>query len=1036
MEEAYFYLRTKGNKSNNELISFLKTEFGNSLVIKPIKDLNKLGENAVLIANEDYIDDLDESLSRLNNSTTLILLKKSASANEPILTNERIDGFISLEGLNISFWNAVLIQAKANRAFKQNQLKNLLRNEIALESISAGVWDWQIIDNKPAEWWSPKVYEILGYEQGEIEPTIDVFERIVHPDFLIEWREEKTRFIKEKNRFEINAKAIKKSGTEIWITTTGQGFFNNQGDLIRIIGSVADTTIKNELINDVTINEALLRESQNVAKTGTFTIKLDNNKIWCSGQIKELLEIDAPITNINEQIVSSSIHPDDKIAFNAVLNNGIDNKTDGKLNFKFITKTGAIKYYQLLIKYLFKEKLLMGTIQDITENELSRSKIEHYDQKNKEVLDTFPIDISIYNPDFTYQFINQKAAEKISLNESVIGLTDVEYLEKTGLPSTIGQTRQEKLKQAIDSKESIYWTEINTLNGNKVVWLKAAHPIYDRSQLLKIVCSSLDLTKEYEIEQSLKFRVKFENLLIQLSNKLINVQVNQIDDVINEGLSEIGKLAKVDRAYIFQYKNQRSTLENTHEWCANGVKSFINELKDIPSDHFSHLETVLQEGSIYKINHIDELPQGAINERAEFEKEGIQSVLIAPIVRNYSISGFIGFDLVKTARTWNEELEDFINLAAQVISNAFDRLHSLDAIIDSEEKFRTLTEKANASIFITRDSRFVYANPETTRLTGYDLDDIYTMNLIDIFGKHEEKSISKSIKSIMSNASKNLRNERMMVAKGGEQKYIDITSNSIFYNGENAIISIAIDVTEKHKKDEERIALIDRLTQQNQDLEQFSYIISHNLRSPVAGIIGLISIIDKDSYNNELNTEVLNRIESSANNLDRVIQDLNEIISVKKNTHQRKQNIYFEELLSEFKSAHAEMIKTAKGIINIDVSKAASIKSIKPYLDSIISNLLTNALKYKKVKENAIVTFETKRQNEYIELIISDNGMGIDLKKYRSKLFKFKQRFHLNIEGQGIGLYLVKTQVEAIGGTIEIESTINVGTRFIVRIPD
>ncbi|MGB0431294.1 MAG: sensor histidine kinase [Bacteroidia bacterium] len=116
-------------------------------------------------------------------------------------------------------------------------------------------------------------------------------------------------------------------------------------------------------------------------------------------------------------------------------------------------------------------------------------------------------------------------------------------------------------------------------------------------------------------------------------------------------------------------------------------------------------------------------------------------------------------------------------------------------------------------------------------------------------------------------------------------------------------------------------------------------------------------------------------------------------------------------------------------------SDVKSVTTVRGYVNSILSNLLTNAIKYHKQGVNPVINVYTKKVKSYTELYVEDNGMGIDLKKFGDRLFKFKQRFHLGIEGHGIGLYLVKTQAEAIGGSVLVNSEVNKGSTFLVRIP-
>ena len=103
---------------------------------------------------------------------------------------------------------------------------------------------------------------------------------------------------------------------------------------------------------------------------------------------------------------------------------------------------------------------------------------------------------------------------------------------------------------------------------------------------------------------------------------------------------------------------------------------------------------------------------------------------------------------------------------------------------------------------------------------------------------------------------------------------------------------------------------------------------------------------------------------------------------------------------------------------------------IAPYVESILYNLISNAIKYRDPERSPHIAIKTTHENEFVCLAVMDNGLGIDLKKYKQNIFSLYKRFHLHVEGKGLGLYLVKTQIEALGGRVEVRSEPNEGTTF------
>jgi light-regulated signal transduction histidine kinase (bacteriophytochrome) len=223
------------------------------------------------------------------------------------------------------------------------------------------------------------------------------------------------------------------------------------------------------------------------------------------------------------------------------------------------------------------------------------------------------------------------------------------------------------------------------------------------------------------------------------------------------------------------------------------------------------------------------------------------------------------------------------------------------------------------------------------------------------------------------------------------------------------------------------------LLKHNQDLEQFSYIISHNLRSPVARIQGLINIFNQENMNDDFNKQILSHLHQSSYDLDMVIRDLTEIVSIRKSLNTSKEPVNIEELISNELIGFGGEIKQADAIIEKDLA-IKSIYSIKAYIQSIFHNLISNAIKYRHNSRQLHILIKTSRENNNLCLIVQDNGLGVDTTDLY-KIFGLYQRMHTHVEGKGSGLYFVKTQIEAMNGKIELESSINQGSIFKVYLP-
>lgn len=222
------------------------------------------------------------------------------------------------------------------------------------------------------------------------------------------------------------------------------------------------------------------------------------------------------------------------------------------------------------------------------------------------------------------------------------------------------------------------------------------------------------------------------------------------------------------------------------------------------------------------------------------------------------------------------------------------------------------------------------------------------------------------------------------------------------------------------------------LTQQKNNLSDIAHILSHNLRAPIANLFSLFEIYDLKETEQE-RKETLDKLKFVVESLNKKVDRMAEVVDWQTGevTNQR---LLVSDSIKVVLDTFKPLIEETQTTVNLSFNTANSINYPKPYLDSLFNNLIGNSIKYRdtdKINEISIATSKTK---EGILIDYSDNGIGIDLDKYRDKVFGLNQTFHENKDAQGIGLYLVKHHVESLGGTINIESKVGVGTTFKIYL--
>jgi PAS domain S-box-containing protein len=243
------------------------------------------------------------------------------------------------------------------------------------------------------------------------------------------------------------------------------------------------------------------------------------------------------------------------------------------------------------------------------------------------------------------------------------------------------------------------------------------------------------------------------------------------------------------------------------------------------------------------------------------------------------------------------------------------------------------------------------------------------------------------------------------------------------------LVGISLDISKLKEKEHELRNIINIASIQNKKLLNFAHIVSHNLRSHSANFSMLLNFLECEKEEQEKN-RIMGMLKDASNNLLETLDNLNDVVSINTNTNIDKKEINLNKKViqvQQFLSGY--LLNNRTKIIN-KIPLDFKVKSVPAYLDNILNNFITNAIKYKDSGRAPQITLSTEKNSDYSILTIADNGLGIDLKKHGKKLFGMYKTFHEHKDAKGIGLYIVKNQIEAMNGKIEVSSTIGKGTEF------
>jgi PAS domain S-box-containing protein len=358
------------------------------------------------------------------------------------------------------------------------------------------------------------------------------------------------------------------------------------------------------------------------------------------------------------------------------------------------------------------------------------------------------------------------------------------------------------------------------------------------------------------------------------------------------------------------------------------------------------------------------------------------------------------------------------------------RLRLLETVITQTKDAVMITDIDTSQNVIPN---IIFVNSAFTDMTGYTAEEVIGKSPIMFIGAKSDMLEFDKLKTAIQEY-RECFVETVNYKKNGEEFWNNFSMIPVTdKDGEHSHwISIQRDVTEEKNKEKEREQLIRELTQNNKDLKQFSYITSHNLRAPLSNLTGLLNLVeDMDIEDPELK-EIISGFTKSTHLLNETINDLVKVVIIKDNPSIHKEKVLIKEIFENVFNQLSFLIGLHKPILKIDLEEVSILNINKSYLESIFLNLLTNAIKYRSENRQLKVNISSKVEGDNLVLTFKDNGVGIDLVRNRDKIFGLYQRFHNHPDSKGLGLYLVKSQVEAMGGTINVESTVGKGTTFTI----
>ncbi|MBU2444327.1 MAG: PAS domain S-box protein [Bacteroidetes bacterium] len=326
---------------------------------------------------------------------------------------------------------------------------------------------------------------------------------------------------------------------------------------------------------------------------------------------------------------------------------------------------------------------------DISDRKKSEESLLNAEQKLREIIDHSTNLFFTRTIDHVFTYVSPQSRNFFECEPEEVMINWQEFL--TNNPhNSIGI---ELTQKAIDTgiAQPPYELELKTLKG-RIVWVEANEaPVVVNGKTKAIVGSFTDITDRKRAEEKLFHRLQLEKLIAHISTQFINVEDQNIDVVINYAIKQIGLFTNSDRSYLFLFNHDISKMNNTHEWCADGVEPQIDNLKNLPADVFPWWYKKLSSNESIVVQRVSELPPHASTEKKILEMQDIKSVAAVPMFMKNKLYGFLGFDAVKQEKVWAEEDVALLKLTAEILASALERERKEKELIRAKEK----AEEAN-----------------------------------------------------------------------------------------------------------------------------------------------------------------------------------------------------------------------------------------------------------------------------------------------------------------------------------------------------
>jgi len=545
----------------------------------------------------------------------------------------------------------------------------------------------------------------------------------------------------------------------------------------------------------------------------------------------------------------------------------------------------------------------------------------------------------------------------------------------------------------------------------------------------------VDISEGLKIEGDLQRRVALERLIMRISTQLVaELLPRELDARIDEALGEIGRFMGADRSYVFLFSPDGALMDNTHEWVAEGISAERNRLQQVPVEAaFPWFTRQIRQDHVVAVSEVAAMPAEAAAERAEFEREGIQSIINVAMIHGGHTGGFLGLDAVRSRHTWTEDEIALLRIIGEILMGALGRQRAEHALRESERKYKTLVETTATGFVILDDRGLVLdANPEYVRMTGHrGMEEIRGRSVVDWTAPHDRARNEEAVRECLRKGY--VRDLQVDYAQpDGHLVPVLINATVTGSEGVPQIISMIRDMSDRKRLESELLR-----SEKLRSVGVLAGGIAHDFNNILTAILGNVSLLQAALRTDRRAIEHLDEVESASTRARELTRQL---LTFSHGGDPVRRPFEPEPLLRESAilalrgRGSACEFAIAPGLPLLDGDEGQ--------IGQVIRNLVINASQAMQgtgtVRLGASACSVRDREvhalapGTYVTISVADSGCGIS-EANRQQIFD--PYFTTKSDGRGLGLAVSHSIVSNHGGAITVESRPGHGAVFVVFLP-